>query len=76
MVAYGGTVVGDAKAVAEAMLSGLADLAGFASVTWFESDEGRFEELRSLLGSDPRVKLTTRRRRRHRGQPPSRRSSP
>ncbi len=61
VVAYGGTVVGDAKAVAEAMLGGLADLAGFASVTWFESDEARFEELRGLLGSKPRVKLTTRR---------------
>jgi hypothetical protein len=61
VVAFGGTVLGDAKAVTGAMLDGLADLADFASVSWFESEEPRFEALRSALGSDPRVKLTTRR---------------
>jgi hypothetical protein len=61
VVAYGGSVVGDAQAVVESMLGGLADLAGFGSVTWFEADEGRFDTLRTFLGSDQRVKLTTRR---------------
>jgi len=61
VVAYGGTVCGDLPAVAKSMLTGLSDLAGFASIVWFESDDDRFNLLRKVLGADERVKLTTRR---------------
>jgi hypothetical protein len=61
VVAYGGSVVGDVRAVAQAMLAGLSDLAEFAGITWFEADEQRFEALRGFLESHARVKLTTRR---------------
>jgi CHAT domain-containing protein len=61
VVAYGGAVISDVPAVANAMLAGLKDLAGFASITWFESNEDRFEALRRILISKRLVKLTTRR---------------
>jgi hypothetical protein len=60
LVAFGGAVVSDVGAVAGAMMDGLNDLAGFAGLTWFEADEGRFQDLRKALGSRADVKLTTR----------------
>ena len=60
VVAYGGNVISDLRTVAESMLDGLESLAGFASVSWFESDERRFDSLHEVLGSHENVKLTTR----------------
>lgn len=60
LVAFGGTVIDDVKSLTAAMVEGLAELAGHSTISWFEFDKVRFAELRSALGDDQRVKLTTR----------------
>src|SRR5262245_40287398 len=62
VVAYGGTMMNDVKTVTESMLAGLSDLAGFASITWFESNLQRFESLQELLGAVASVKTSEARR--------------
>ncbi len=60
IVAFGGAVLSDVAAVAKAMMVGLKDLAGFASLAWYEADLDRFDQLHKALGAEDGVKLTTR----------------
>ena len=59
VVAFGGTVVGDLAAAVEAMITGLQDPA-YASVSWFETDEQRYQQIADLLKDHDDVKLTQR----------------
>lgn len=61
VVAFGGTVVGNLEDVVNPMLRGFADLAGRTALSWFETNERRFDELRGILESRQDVNLTTKR---------------
>lgn len=62
IVTFGGSMLDDTEAVAQAMIRGFHSLSGKrAALTWYETDASRFESLQEILSSDERIKLTTRR---------------
>ncbi|MEM9368572.1 MAG: CHAT domain-containing protein [Planctomycetota bacterium] len=60
VVSFGGTIVESVEQVAEPMVNGLLHLGSDASVSWFESDRQRFEDLQRWLGQHEDVQLTFR----------------
>jgi len=60
VVAFGGTVLPDARPIAEAMLSGFKELQFATTITWFETNADRFEQLRKALSGHESIELTTR----------------
>ena len=61
VVTFGGAVVTDFKRSVNAMLDSLVSLGGQFTITWFETDEDKFNQLHRILASNDKVALTTRR---------------
>lgn len=62
VVTFGGGILPDTRAVAEAMLRGFQDLPKeVTTLVWFENSEDRFERLKGLFAPHPGVRLTTQR---------------
>jgi CHAT domain-containing protein len=61
VVTFGGAVVADFKQSVKAMLDSLVGLGSKFTITWFETNEQKFIELRDILAENSHVALTTRR---------------
>ena len=61
VVTFGGTVLADLEAMAEAMLRGFDELRGRTTVVWCETNRERFDRLNKFLAGKQDVQLTTRR---------------
>ncbi len=61
VVAFGGAVLTDVEAMADAMLRGFAELRGHVTIVWFETNADRFNRLHQKLAGQKDVHLTTRR---------------
>ncbi len=61
VVTFGGAILPDTAAVAEAMLRGFAKSTGRPTLIWHETDRDRFDRLRKILESHSEISLTTRR---------------
>ena len=61
VVAFGGAVLTDVDAMADAMLRGFAELRGHTTIVWFETNADRFDKLHKKLAGQNQIQLTTRR---------------
>ncbi len=61
IVTFGGAVVTDFKRSVNSLLESLSTLGSEFTVTWFETNDKKFNQLRDLLAANTKVSLTTKR---------------
>ena len=61
VISFGGNILPEIEAVANAMVSGFCSVPERPVVVWYETDEQRFHRLRETLKNNDSVKLTSRR---------------
>jgi CHAT domain-containing protein len=61
VISFGGNILPEIEAVANAMVSGFCSVAERPVMVWYETDEQRFHRLRETLKNNDAVKLTSRR---------------